>query len=306
MSRYIIRRLIYAVPVLIGVSICIFLTLQLVPGDPATVLAGENASPQAITQIRAELGLDQPLPVQYWRWLDRLLHGSLGKSTRTHREVITEILDRLPYTLILTLAAVTLSTLLGVSMGILAAINRGKLGDYMTMGFAIVGLSVPGFWIALLMIIFFGLYLRLLPIMGAGSWQNLIMPAVALSLHSAATKARVTRASMLEVLGQDYMRTARAKGLTERTTILRHALKNALIPVTTMIGLQFGHLMGGAIITETIFAWPGVGRLAVQSIATRDFPVIQGTVLMVAVVFVLSNLLVDVVYGLLDPRIRYA
>ena len=305
MSRYIARRFFYSIFVLIGVSVIVFLTLQLVPGDPAIALVGENASPQVIAQVRTELGLDQPLPVQYWRWLERILHGSLGKSIRTHREVIVEILDRLPYTMVLALSAVLLSTTLGVLMGILAATNRGRLGDHLTMGFAIVGLSVPGFWIALLMIMFFALYLRLLPVMGAASWQNLIMPAVALSLHSAAQKARVTRASMLEVLGQDYVRTARAKGLSERTTLFRHALKNALIPVTTMIVLQFGHLMCGAVITESIFAWPGIGRLAVQSVQGRDFPVIQGTVLFGALIFLLSNLVVDIVYAWLDPRIRY-
>jgi peptide/nickel transport system permease protein len=219
--------------------------------------------------------------------------------------VIVEICDRLPYTMVLALSAVLLSTVLGILMGVFAAINRGRLGDYLTMGFAIVGLSVPNFWIALLMIMLFALYLHILPVMGAASWQNLIMPAVALSLHSAAQNARVTRASMLEVLGQDYVRTARAKGLSERTTLFRHALKNALIPVTTMIGLQFGQLMGGAIIMESIFAWPGIGRLALQSVLGRDFPVIQGTVLFVAVIFLLSNLVVDILYASLDPRIRY-
>ncbi len=305
MTRYIARRLFYSIFVLVGVSVVVFLTLQLIPGDPVIALAGENASPQVIEQIRTELGLDQPVPVQYLRWLERLLHGSLGTSIRTHREVIVEICDRLPYTMVLALSAVLLSTTLGILMGVLAAIHHGRLGDYLTMGFAIVGLSVPNFWIALLMIMFFALYLHVLPVMGAASWQNLIMPAVALSLHTAAQEARVTRASMLEVLGQDYIRTARAKGLAERTTIFRHALKNALIPVTTMIGIQFGQLMGGAVIMESIFAWPGIGRLALQSVLGRDFPVIQGTVLFVAVIFLLSNLVVDILYASLDPRIRY-
>ena len=291
---------------LIGVSIAVFLMVELTPGDPATVLAGDYASPAVIEQIRTELGLDQPLPVQYARFMERLvLHGSLGTSTRTGREVTTEILDRLPYTLVLALTAVVLSTLVGVSLGVVAAINRGKRADLLTMGGAIVGLSVPTFYLALLMIILFSLTLHWLPVTGAGSWKNLVMPAVALSLHSAAIKARITRATLLEVLGQEYLRTARAKGLHERAVVVRHALRNALIPISTLVGLQFGGLLGGAFIIENIFGWPGVGRLATQAIFTRDFPVIQGTVLLVAVAYLVANLAVDILYAWLDPRIRY-
>lgn len=306
MIRFILQRLLLAIPVLLGVSIGVFLMLEFVPGDPATVLAGDNASVQTVEQIRRELGLDQSLPVQYTRFLDRLLHGSLGKSIRTNREVTIEILDRFPYTLELALAAVILSTALGIALGVFAAIQRGRAADFLAMGIAMVGLSVPTFWIALLMILVFGLWLRWFPITGGGTWQQLVMPAVALSLHSAAVKARVTRSSMLEVMGQEYIRTARAKGLREQIVIWRHALKNAMIPVATLIGLQFGSLLGGAFIIETIFGWPGVGRLAVQAIFTRDFPVIQGTVLLVAVAYLLSNLVVDMVYAWLDPRIRYS
>lgn len=277
-----------------------------VPGDPATVLAGDTASPQAIERIRAELGLDQPLPLQYLHFLARLAHGSLGTSIRTQRDVTLEILDRLPYTLELAVAAVLLSTVVGVSMGVVAAVNRGRAADLVTMAIAILGLSIPTFWIALLGILLFSLQLHWLPVTGAGSVASLILPAASLSLHSAAVKARITRSSMLEVLGQDYLRTARAKGLRERAVIWRHALRNALIPITTIIGLQFGGLLGGAFIIETIFGWPGVGRLAVQAIFNRDFPIIQGTVLMVAVAYLLTNLFVDVLYAWLDPRIRYA
>ncbi len=306
MIRFILQRLLLAIPVLLGVSIGVFLMLEFVPGDPATVLAGDNASAQTVEQIRRELGLDQSLLVQYTRFLDRLLHGSLGKSIRTNREVTIEILDRFPYTLELALAAVILSTALGIALGVFAATQRGRAADFLAMGIAMVGLSVPTFWIALLMILVFGLWLRWFPITGGGTWQQLVMPAVALSLHSAAVKARVTRSSMLEVMGQEYIRTARAKGLREQIVIWRHALKNAMIPVSTLIGLQFGSLLGGAFIIETIFGWPGVGRLAVQAIFTRDFPVIHGTVLLVAVAYLLSNLVVDVVYAWLDPRIRYS
>jgi len=306
MFRYVLRRLLLAVPVLLGVSICVFLMASLVPGDPATVLAGDTASAEQVERIRRDLGLDQPIPIQYLRFLERLAHGSLGESTRTHREVLLEIADRFPYTLALALGAVVVSTILGIAMGIFAAVRRGRAADYLTMGIAIVGLSVPTFWIALLGIIVFSLNLHWLPVTGARSPQSYILPIFALSLHSTAVKARITRSSMLDVLGQDYLRTARAKGLRERVVLLRHALKNALIPISTIIGLQFGSLLGGAFIIETIFGWPGIGRLAVQAIFNRDFPLIQGTALVGAVTYMLANLAVDIVYAWLDPRIRYS
>jgi ABC-type dipeptide/oligopeptide/nickel transport system permease component len=305
--RYVLRRLVLAVPVLLGISIGVFLMAELVPGDPATVLAGDTASPATIERIRAELGLDQPLAVRYAKFLERLvLHGSLGESTRTHREVLVEIMDRMPYTLELAVGAVLLSTALGVGFGIVAAVNRGRGTDYGIMSAAVFALSIPSFFIALLMIILFSVTLRWLPVTGAGTWQHLVLPTVALSLHSAAVKARITRSSMLEVLGQDYLRTARAKGLRERIVILRHALKNALIPITTLIGLQFGALLGGAFIIENIFGWPGIGRLAVQAVFNRDFPVVQGTVLLGAAIYFTANLVVDLLYAWLDPRIRYS
>lgn len=306
MLRYVLRRLLLAVPVLLGVSLCVFLMASFVPGDPAVVLAGDTASADQVERIRHELGLDQPLPVQYLRFLERLAHGSLGESTRTHREVLLEIADRFPYTLALAVGAVLLSTVVGISLGIFAAVRRGRLADHLAMGIAIVGLSVPTFWIALIGIIVFSLTLHWLPVTGARSLGSYILPIVALSLHSAAVKARITRSSMLEVFGQEYLRTARAKGLRERAVIMRHALKNALIPISTIIGLQFGSLLGGAFIIETIFGWPGIGRLAVQAIFNRDFPVIQGTVLVGAATYVLVNLAVDVLYAWLDPRIRYS
>ncbi len=307
MWRYVLRRLVLAIPVLLGVSIGVFLMAELVPGDPATVLAGDTASAATIERIRTELGLDQPIAVQYARFLQRLvLHGSLGESTRTHREVLVEILDRLPYTLELALGAVLLSTVVGVGFGIVAAIYRGRGWDYGVTGVAAFALSIPSFLIALLLILFFSLQLRWLPVTGAGTWQHLVLPTVALALHSAAVKARITRSSMLEVLGQDYLRTARAKGLRERSVVMRHALKNALIPITTLIGLQFGSLLGGAFIIENIFGWPGIGRLAVQAVFNRDFPVVQGTVLLGAAIYFAANLVVDLLYAWLDPRIRYS
>lgn len=306
MGRYVLRRLILAIPVLLGVSIGVFLMIDLVPGDPATVLAGDTAGPAQIELIRHELGLDQPLPVQYLHFVERLLQGSLGTSIRSGREVMTEIADRLPYTLELALAAITLSTLVGVTAGVWAAIHRGGAQDHTTMGIAVLGLSIPSFWIGILLIILFSLTLHWLPVAGAGTWQQLVMPTVALAVGSGAIKARITRSTMLEVLGQDYLRTARAKGLRERVVIARHGLKNALIPIVTIVGLQFGGALGGAFIIETIFGWPGVGRLYVQAVTVRDFPIIQGITLAVAVSYLLANLIVDIAYAWLDPRIRYS
>src|SRR5712692_2490226 len=306
MGRYVLRRLLLAVPVVLGVPVAVFLMASAIPGDPATVLAGDTASAEQVERIRHDLGLDQPLPMQYLHFLDRLAHGSLGESTRTHREVLLEIADRFPYTLALTLGAVTLSTVLGLALGIVAALQRGRAADYLTMGFAIVGLSVPTFLIAILGIIVFSLDLHWLPVSGAFSPASYVLPTVTLSLHSAAVKARITRSSMLEVLGHDYLRTARAKGLRERSVVIRHALKNALIPITTLIGLQFGSLLGGAFIIENIFGWPGIGRLATQAVFNRDFPIVQGTVLVGAVIYFSANLVVDLLYAWLDPRIRYS
>jgi len=305
--RYALRRLVLAVPVLLGVSTGVFLMAALVPGDPATVLAGDTASVAQIERIRQDLGLDQPLPIQYARFMERLiLHGSLGESTRTHREVLVEIMDRMPYTLELAIGAVILSTLVGVASGVVAAIYRGRPWDYGVTGVAAFALAIPSFLIAILMILLFSLQLRWLPVTGAGTWQHLVLPTVALALHSAAVKARITRSSMLEVLGHDYLRTARAKGLRERVVVIRHALKNALIPITTLIGLQFGSLLGGAFIIENIFGWPGIGRLATQAVFNRDFPIVQGTVLVGAVIYFSANLVVDLLYAWLDPRIRYS
>ncbi|HKW79128.1 MAG TPA: ABC transporter permease [Candidatus Limnocylindria bacterium] len=307
MWRYVLRRLVLAIPVLFGVSLGVFLMADLVPGDPATVLAGDTASPDTIARLRDELGLDQPAPVRYWKFLERLvIHGSLGLSTRTHREVLVEVWDRLPYTLELALGAVVLSTVVGVAFGVLAAMRRGHRTDYAITGVAAFALSIPSFLIALLMVMLFSLTLHWLPVAGADSWRHLVLPTIALALHSAAVKARITRSSMLEVLNQDYLRTARAKGLRERVVVWRHALKNALIPITTIIGLQFGSLLGGAYIIENIFGWPGIGRLATQAVFNRDFPIVQGTVLLGALVYFAANLIVDLLYAWLDPRIRYA
>lgn len=307
MLSYIIRRILQSFIVMIGVSIAVSAMTQFVPGDPAVAILGETASPAALEQLRKEMGLDRPFYVQYWHFLERLVtEGSLGTSIRTNREVLTEISDRLPNTFILTIGAVVVSSILGIASGVLAATRRGKPTDAAVLVLTTAGLSVPSFWIALLMIMFFSVNLGWLPVSGAGTWKHAIMPIITLSIGSVATKSRLTRSAMLESLGQDYVRTARAKGLQNNRVIYGHALRNALLPVITIIGLQFGALLGGAFITEVIFGWPGVGQLAVNSILQRDFPVVQGCVLLVTISFVLTNLIVDITYAWVDPRIRYS
>lgn len=307
MASYIINRILQSFIVLIGVSIAVAAMTQFVPGDPAVAILGENASPDAIAQLRDEMGLDDPFIVQYGRFVERLVtKGSLGKSIRTNREVLTEIADRLPYTFYLTFGAVAIASGLGIASGVLAAVRRGKPTDVAVLIGTTAGLSVPSFWVALLMIWLFAIKLGWLPVAGTGSWKHLVMPVLTLALPSIASKSRLTRSAMLEALGQDYIRTSRAKGLGERKVVFIHALRNALLPVLTIIGLQFGALLGGAFITEVIFGWPGVGQLAVNSILQRDFPVVQGTVLLVTVSFVITNLIVDIAYAWVDPRIRYS
>jgi len=307
MVNYIINRILQSLVVLLGVSVAVAAMTQFVPGDPAVAILGETASPDALAALRDEMGLDDPFIVQYGRFIERILtEGSLGTSIRTNREVLVEIGDRLPYTLYLTVGAVALSSVIGIASGALAAVRRGKPADVAVLVGTTLGLSVPSFWIALLMMWFFSVRLGWLPVAGAGSWKHLVMPMLTLALPSIATKSRLTRSAMLESLGQDYIRTSRAKGLRERQVVLGHALRNALLPVLTIIGLQFGALLGGAFITEVIFGWPGVGQLAVNSILQRDFPVVQGTVLLVTVSFIVTNLIVDILYAWVDPRIRYS
>lgn len=306
MISYIVRRVLQSIIVLFGVSIAVAAMTQFVPGDPAVAILGETASPAALEQLREEMGLNDPFYVQYWHFIERLVtEGSLGTSIRTNREVLVEIGERLPNTFILTIGAVVLSSVVGIASGVLAAVKRGTAIDTAVLLATTTGLSVPSFWIALLMIMLFSVNLGWLPVTGSGTWKHAVMPILTLSISSVATKSRLTRSAMLESLGQDYIRTSRAKGMKERQVILVHALRNALLPVITIIGLQFGALLGGAFITEVIFSWPGVGQLAVNSILYRDFPVVQGTVLLVTASFVVANLLVDIAYAWVDPRIRY-
>lgn len=283
----------------------VFVLLRLVPGDPAIQLAGEGASQQSIEKIRHELELDRPLTDQYLHFTGNLIHGSLGKSVYTNRDVAVELGERFPFTLALTTASTAVALVLGIALGSLAASQRGRPFDYMVTALMNIALAIPTFWLAALLILLFSLRLHWLPVVGAGTWQHLIMPTLALSTPYVALNARITRSSVSEEINQDYVRTALAKGLRRHTIMARHVLGNALIPVVTLTGLQFGSLLGGAFIVETIFAWPGIGQLAVQSIFKRDFPVIQGTVLFVATAYLVCNILVDVLYVRLDPRIRY-
>jgi peptide/nickel transport system permease protein len=304
--RYLVKRLLAAIPVLFGVSVVVFSMLHLVPGDPVKMMLSEfQTSPEQIARLRAQLHLDEPLLKQFGRFLWNALHGDLGYSIRSRRPVLTEILDNLPSTVVLALAGMVVAVVMGVTLGVIAAVRQQSWFDTCAMLTALLGVSMPSFWLGLLLIFALSLRLGWLPATGGGDFQHLIMPAVTLGMGAAAIIARLSRSCMLEVLRQEYITTARSKGLWEPLVILRHGLKNALIPVVTIIGLQLGQLLGGTVIIETVFARPGVGRLIVNGILEKDFPLVQGIVLVGATSYVFINLLVDVTYALLDPRIRY-
>ncbi|TWI52865.1 ABC transporter permease [Halalkalibacter nanhaiisediminis] len=310
MFTFIVRRLIQTIPVLIGVTILTFSLMHLIPGDPAQILAGESASPQQIEQMRERLGLNDPIPVQYFTYLGNALQGDLGDSIRSGRAVTEEISSRFWVTVELAIYSTILSVFIGLIAGIISATKRYTLSDTLIMIVALFGLSMPNFWLGLMLIQWFAIGMDIGPIntgwfsaSGWGSWQQVVLPVLTLGTAGAAIVARMTRSSMLEVIDQDYIRTARAKGVKQRVVIYRHALKNALIPVVTVVGLQFGALLGGAVLTETVFAINGLGRLIIDAIRARDFPVVQGTVLVFSLLFVLVNLLVDIAYRLLNKRI---
>ena len=313
MTTYILRRLLFAIPVLIGASFLVFWSIRWIPGDPAIALAGELATPELVARVREDLGLDRPLLVQYAIYAQRALQGDMGRSVRTGLPVTDELLIRLPKTLQLASLSLILAAVVGIPIGVISATRANTWVDGGSMIFALLGVSMPIFWLGLMLIIFFavtlprwlGLPEPILPPTGTGTWKHLVMPTIALAANSMAIQARMTRACMLEVLRTDYIRTARAKGLVEWKVVYKHALRNALVPIVTIIGLQFGTLLGGAVLTETVFAWPGVGRLLIDAISFRDYPVIQGAVLVITVGFVMVNLLVDVLYAYLDPRIHY-
>jgi ABC-type dipeptide/oligopeptide/nickel transport system permease component len=304
--RYLVKRLLAAIPVLFGVSVVVFSMLHLVPGDPVKMMLSEfQTSPEQIARLRAQLHLDEPLPKQFGRFLWNTLHGDLGSSIRSRRPVLTEIVDNLPSTAVLALAGMVVAIVMGVTLGVIAAVRQHSWFDTCSMLTALLGVSMPSFWLGLLLIFALSLKLGWLPATGGGDFQHLVMPAVTLGMGAAAIIARLSRSCMLEVLRQEYITTARSKGLWEPLVILRHGLKNALIPVVTIVGLQLGQLLGGTVIIETVFARPGVGRLIVNGILEKDFPLVQGIVLVGATGYVFINLLVDVMYAVLDPRIRY-
>lgn len=304
MSVYIAKRVLLVIPVLIGVSIIAFLMSHLVPGDPVTVMLGERATAEDAARLREELGFNEPLYTQYLIYVQGVVQGDLGHSIRSGQPVLTEIRDRFPSTLVLTVSAIVVASAVGITLGVAAAVARRGWIDGAIMAFALLGISVPTFWSGILLILLFGLRLEWLPIVGTGPLA-LVLPTVVLAAPAAAVLARMTRSTMLEVLGVDFVRSARSKGLRERAVIVRHVLPNALIPVVTIVGLQFGGLLAGSVIVESVFTRPGLGRYTITAIQARDFPQIQGIVLVVAALYVFVNLAVDLLYAVLDPRIRY-
>jgi len=304
--RYALQRLLFAVPVLFGVSVLTFLMLHLVPGDPVAAMfigQGGGAKAEQMETVREQLGLNDPLPVQYVTYMKNVFQGDLGRSIRTNEPVAEMITRNFPPTMQLTLASMGLAIVLGVTLGVIAAINRGKIVDNLVMLVALAGVSMPSFWLGLLLISLFSIWLGWFPIIGGSGWRGLALPAFALGFAAAAIIARMVRSSLLEVLGENYIVTARAKGIGEGLVIVRHALRNAAIPVLTIVGLQFGGLLAGAVVVEQVFSRQGIGRMLVSALQSRDFPVAQGGVLFVAVVYVLVNLGVDLLYGVVDPRI---
>lgn len=338
MLRYVIKRILLAIPVLIGVSIIVFLIMRVFSPDPAPVVLGEHATAEAMEAWRESEGLNDPILVQYWNFLTGALHGDFGESYYSHTPVFSEIMARFPATIELAIVAIILASVIGIALGVVSATHKGSAIDNVSMIIALIGVSMPIFWLGVLLIILFAGTLHVLPSSGrispqlapsggtgfylidtvaegvsTGDWESftdaarhIVLPAVALSMYSMAIITRMTRSSMLDTLGEDYVRTARAKGLPGGRVTRHHALRNAMLPVTTVIGLQFGSLLGGAMLTETVFAWPGIGKYTVDSILKSDFPVVQGVVLLIAVIFVCVNLIVDIIYARLDPRISYS
>ncbi len=333
LGKYFVKRLVIALPTLIGVSVLVFFLIRLVPGDPIDVMLGPRATETTRQELQVRLGLDQPIPVQYWRWLTNVVQGDFGTSVRSRDPVIRAILSRLPATLELSVTAILIAFIFGIVFGVTAAQRRNTAVDRFAVGSSLVGVSIPVFWLGLMLIFFFSVVLRWLPVSGrismgisvprltgfylidtlaAGNTRlfvqalrHLVLPAVSLATISFALITRITRSAMLDVLNEDYVRTARAKGVPARVVIYKHALKNAMIPVVTVSGLQLGMLIGGSILTETVFSWPGIGRLVITAIYNRDYPVVQGVVLFIAAAFILINIVVDAIYAYLDPRIRF-
>ncbi len=302
--RFLVRRMLLTIPVLLGVATLVFSLIHLVPGDPAQAMLGDGAAPQDIAELRSNLGLDRPLPAQYVAFLRSAFTGDLGTSFRTGQPVTQMIAERVPATAELALGAMAVAVVLAIPLGIVGAVWRRTLADHAAMTFSLAGISIPNFWLGPILAIVFSVELGWLPVSGRGTLAHLVLPAVSLGLALAAILARMTRASLLDELGELYVRAARARGVSPAGAVLGHAMRNSLIPLVTIVALQFGAVLTGAVITETIFAWPGIGRLLIQSIGFRDYPLVQGCILLIAVTYVTVNLITDLLYGVLDPRIR--
>lgn len=305
MERYILKRILLMVPVLLGVILVVFIMNHISPGNPARILAGENASEEAVAALTEELGLNDPLYIQFFNYVKGIVTKfDLGTSYQTKRPVIDELMDRFPTTAKLALLSICISAVVGISLGIISAVKQNTIIDHLSTGFALLGVSMPAFWAGMMLILVFAIYLKWLPVSGIDGWKNWIMPAFTSSMVGMATITRMTRSSMLDVICQDYIVTARAKGLSEQIIVVKHALKNALIPIITVLGIQLGTMLGGAVLTESVFSVPGLGKFMVDSIKNRDYPVVQGGVLLLAIVFSLVNLIVDIIYAYVDPRIK--
>ncbi len=306
MIAYIVRRVLVSIPVLWGVLTLVFISIHLVPGDPAEIMLMGRGHPADIAALRHQLGLDRPLPVQYWSFLTHAAHLDFGSSIISHQPVMQEIWDRFPYTAELAACAMVLATLFGLVTGIYSATHNRRLSGTIVTGVAVLGISVPDFWLGTMLAVIFGVALGWLPVAGTGGFANLVLPSVTLATVNAAALTRLVRSSMVDALGREFVRTARAKGLRYRLVVYKHVLRNTLIPVVTIFGLTLGGLLGGAVILENVFAWPGLGTLAISAVTNRDFPVVQGTTFFFAVILIAANLLVDISYAFLDPRIRYS
>jgi len=303
--KYFLKRILSIIPVLIITSIIVFLIIHIIPGDPAEVIAGPGVPQNEVENIRHLMGLDKPLATQYFDWISKVVRGDFGVSMASKDPISPLVFSRFKNTLILSLLGICFAVVVGIPLGIISAIKQNSIIDIIVMLFSIMGISVPIFWLGLILVIFFSIQLGIFPATGSGGLRHLVLPAITIGLNSLAIIARMTRASMLEVLKQDYIVTAESKGLSDMTIIFKHALKNALIPIVTTIGIQFGYLMGGAVLTETVFVYPGLGRLLVDSIRRRDYYVVQACIMLIAVMFVLVNMIVDILYAYLNPKIKY-
>ncbi len=305
MAKYILKRVLMMIPVLLGVMLVVFIMVHISPGEPARILAGDNASEEAVAALEEELGLNEPLHIQFFNYVKGIVtEFDLGTSYHTKRPVIDELMDRFPTTATLAVLCMVLSAVLGITLGIISAVKQNTIIDHLSTGFALFGISMPAFWAGMMLILVFSIYLKWLPVSGIEGWTSWILPTITSSMAGMATIVRMTRSSMLEVICQDYIVTARAKGLSEKVIIVKHALKNALIPIITVLGIQLGVMLGGAVLTESVFSINGMGKYMVDSIKNRDYPVVQGGVLLLALTFSVVNLLVDILYAYVDPRIK--